>query len=92
VRGLRAISGPPVLIESFRRFVDVCVCVCTLVRAAGRASASPIIDLFITLLSMGEAGYVELLRQREVGGVHASPPLPSRSRSYRKAWRTCVNA
>lgn len=31
---------------------------------AGRASASPIIDLFITLLSMGLNGYKELLRKR----------------------------
>ena len=31
---------------------------------AGRASASPIIDLFITLLSMGLNGYKALLRKR----------------------------
>jgi len=31
----------------------------------GRASTSPILDLFITLLSMGERGYKELLRHRE---------------------------
>ncbi len=37
----------------------------------GRASASPIIDLFITLLSLGSAGYKKLLRERKV-----SPPPP----------------
>jgi O-phospho-L-seryl-tRNASec:L-selenocysteinyl-tRNA synthase len=31
----------------------------------GRASAAPILDLFITLLSMGEEGYRALLRERE---------------------------
>jgi O-phospho-L-seryl-tRNASec:L-selenocysteinyl-tRNA synthase len=31
----------------------------------GRASAAPIIDLFITLLSMGESGYKHLLQERE---------------------------
>lgn len=30
----------------------------------GRASAAPILDLFITFLSMGEGGYRELLRMR----------------------------
>jgi O-phospho-L-seryl-tRNASec:L-selenocysteinyl-tRNA synthase len=31
---------------------------------AGRASSSPIVDLFITLLSMGLSGYQRLLRER----------------------------
>ena len=31
---------------------------------AGRASSSPIVDLFITLLSMGMNGYKKLLRER----------------------------
>lgn len=30
----------------------------------GRASASPIIDLFITLLSMGRSGYEKLRKER----------------------------
>ena len=33
---------------------------------AGRASATPSIDLFITLLSLGSVGYQQLLRQRKV--------------------------
>jgi O-phospho-L-seryl-tRNASec:L-selenocysteinyl-tRNA synthase len=33
---------------------------------AGRASASPMVDLFITLLSMGLSGYKKLLEQRQV--------------------------
>ena len=32
---------------------------------AGRASSSPIVDLFITLLSMGLSGYTRLLRERQ---------------------------
>ena len=32
----------------------------------GRASATPSIDLFITLLSLGSAGYLQLLQQRKV--------------------------
>jgi O-phospho-L-seryl-tRNASec:L-selenocysteinyl-tRNA synthase len=32
---------------------------------AGRASASPIVDLFITLLSMGQNGYRQLLETRK---------------------------
>ena len=32
----------------------------------GRASATPSIDLFITLLSLGSAGYQQLLQQRKV--------------------------
>ena len=32
---------------------------------AGRASSSPIVDLFVTLLSMGLIGYKQLLRQRQ---------------------------
>ena len=32
---------------------------------AGRASSSPIVDLFITLLSMGLKGYKALLEQRQ---------------------------
>jgi len=32
---------------------------------AGRASSSPIVDLFVTLLSMGASGYRNLFRQRE---------------------------
>ncbi len=31
---------------------------------AGRASSSPVLDLFITLLSMGESGYRKLLEER----------------------------
>ena len=31
----------------------------------GRASSAPTLDLFITLLSMGEEGYSNLLRERE---------------------------
>ena len=30
----------------------------------GRASAAPILDLFITLLSLGKQGYMQLLKQR----------------------------
>ena len=33
--------------------------------SAGRASSSPIVDLFITLLSMGLHGYKRLLKERE---------------------------
>ena len=33
---------------------------------SGRASATPSIDLFITLLSLGSVGYQQLLRQRKV--------------------------
>ena len=32
----------------------------------GRASASPIIDFFITMLSLGESGYSGLLKERKV--------------------------
>lgn len=32
---------------------------------AGRASSSPVVDLFITLLSMGLKGYKQLLRERQ---------------------------
>ena len=31
----------------------------------GRASGSPIVDLFITLLSMGVSGYKKLVKQRK---------------------------
>ncbi len=33
---------------------------------AGRASSSPIVDLFITLLSMGLHGYMRLLKERKM--------------------------
>ena len=33
---------------------------------AGRASASPAIDLFITALQMGQAGWMRLLKDRKV--------------------------
>jgi O-phospho-L-seryl-tRNASec:L-selenocysteinyl-tRNA synthase len=33
----------------------------------GRANASPIVDLFITLLSLGQRGWKDLQKQREVG-------------------------
>ena len=36
------------------------------VLSLGRASATPSIDLFITLLSLGSAGYQQLLQQRKV--------------------------
>ena len=32
----------------------------------GRASASPIIDVFITLLSLGSSGYKKYLQERKV--------------------------
>jgi O-phospho-L-seryl-tRNASec:L-selenocysteinyl-tRNA synthase len=32
----------------------------------GRASISPILDLFITLLSLGASGYKKLLQERNV--------------------------
>lgn len=32
----------------------------------GRASSSPIVDLFITLLSMGRTGYLDLLKNRKL--------------------------
>lgn len=32
----------------------------------GRASASPIIDLFITLLSLGASGWKKILKERKV--------------------------
>ena len=40
----------------------------------GRASATPSIDLFITLLSVGSAGYQQLLQQRKVR-LHVRPLL-----------------
>ena len=43
----------------------------------GRASASPIIDLFVTLLSMGTSGYSRLLSSRIVRSLFFSPVLPS---------------
>ncbi len=39
----------------------------------GRASASPIIDLFITLLSLGSVGYKRLLRERKVSPTTTTP-------------------
>ena len=36
----------------------------------GRASSSPIIDLFMTMLSMGRSGYVELLNQQKIVFKH----------------------
>eukprot|EP00299_Pterocystis_sp_00344_P014827 c7372_g1_i1.p1 GENE.c7372_g1_i1~~c7372_g1_i1.p1 ORF type:complete len:388 (-),score=72.85 c7372_g1_i1:360-1352(-) len=35
----------------------------------GRASSSPVVDLFITLLSMGKEGFEKLLNQREVRNI-----------------------
>jgi hypothetical protein len=50
----------------------------------GRASASPLVDLFITLLSLGVAGWKKLLRERKVktpspppSSTHSTPPSPS---------------
>jgi hypothetical protein len=41
---------------------------CDLIRSddPGRASSSPIMDVFITLLSMGKTGYLSLLKERKV--------------------------
>lgn len=37
----------------------------------GRGSSAPVLDLFITLLSMGKEGYFDLIKQRkEVGEVY----------------------
>jgi hypothetical protein len=38
----------------------------------GRANMSPILDMFITLLSLGVKGYTALLKQREVEFVASS--------------------
>ena len=43
----------------------------------GRASASPLVDLMITLLSMGVNGYNQLLEQRKVGACRTSFSLLS---------------
>ena len=44
----------------------------------GRASATPSIDLFITLLSLGSAGYQQLLQQRKVR-CRANPHIGKQS-------------
>lgn len=45
----------------------------------GRASVSPILDLFITLLSMGVSKWQQLLKQREVGTILVTFPCFDRS-------------
>ena len=42
----------------------------------GRASGSPVLDLFITLLSLGRNGYEKLLQERK---VHLLPSLVTSS-------------
>ena len=43
---------------------------CLYPHSSGRASSSPIVDMFITMLSMGEMGYKQLLARRKVGGLY----------------------
>lgn len=40
------------------------------IHTIGRASVGPVLDLFITLLSMGSTGYMELLKQREENFIY----------------------
>jgi hypothetical protein len=47
----------------------------------GRASASPIIDLFITLLSLGVSGWKRLLQERKVTDLPPSLPVAVRDGS-----------
>lgn len=54
----------------------------TLLLCAGRASASPSLDVLITLLGLGASGYRKLLSERKVRAPRAAtpvPPPPSRS-------------
>ena len=51
----------------------------------GRASASPVIDVFITLLSLGWSGYKELRQRRKVCPVSSPfrrPPFPKDDVAY----------
>lgn len=42
---------------------------------SGRASAAPVMDLFVTLLSLGAEGFKDLLIERKVSKLHGAPTL-----------------
>eukprot|EP00898_Chlorokybus_atmophyticus_P008630 jgi/Chlat1/8769/Chrsp90S09246 len=48
----------------------------------GRASSSPLLDLFITLLSMGKTGFLRLLEEREELYVYMKTKMSEVARQY----------
>ena len=56
---------------------------------AGRASSSPIVDLFITLLSMGLSGYKGLLQQRQNMLEHFQKRLSEVAEKYGEKTMQC---
>jgi O-phospho-L-seryl-tRNASec:L-selenocysteinyl-tRNA synthase len=58
---------------------------------AGRASSSPIVDLFITLLSLGFQGYQQLLKERNDLLVHFTSKLSEIAAKYDEEILDCPN-
>ena len=63
----------------------------------GRASNGPVLDVFMTLLSLGSSGYERLLRDRKVGSPYVRarvcPTMLTRGRiPDRRSSRTCATA